>query len=387
MESEWPPRAAVTRRAKKARIMRLEEILWAVAGSAMLIAGAEFLVKAASRLARRAGISPLVAGLTVVAYGTSSPEMAVSIGSAFTGQGDIAVGNVIGSNIFNVLFIVGLSALIVPLKVSQQLLWLDVPLMIGASLLLLVLALDGSVSRTDGVVLLAGAVLYTVFIIREARKESALVQEEYSREFGGEADKKAWPLQLLSIFIGLGMLVYGARWLVDGAVAIARSLGVSELVIGLTLVAAGTSLPEVAASVVASIRGERDIAVGNVIGSNLFNILVVLGLGALVAPNGINVAPAALRFDIPVMIAVAIACSPIFFTGHSIARWEGAVFLLYYAAYTVYVILNARGHDLLPAFSAAMLEFVIPLTVITLAIGYVRHAAKARRSKSDISDA
>jgi cation:H+ antiporter len=188
------------------------------------------------------------------------------------------------------------------------------------------------------------------------------------------------------LFIGLGLLVYGARWLVEGAVTLARTLGVSELVIGLTVIAAGTSLPEVAASVVAGLRGERDIAVGNVIGSNLFNILSVLGLAALVAPGGINVAPAALTFDIPVMIAAALACSPIFFTGHSIARWEGAVFLSYYAAYTAYVVLNARTHDALPAFSAVMLEFVGPLTMITLAIGYVRHAAGRRDSGSATDD-
>jgi cation:H+ antiporter len=366
--------------------MRLDEILWALAGAAMLIAGAEFVVTAASRLARMAGISPLVVGLTVVAYGTSSPEIAVSVRSALTGQADIALGNVVGSNIFNVLFILGLSALIVPLQVSQQLIWVDVPLMIGASLLLLVLAVDGDVSRMDGILLFTGAVLYSVFIIRYGRKENAPVLAEYSREFNIAANRKTWPLQVLMLFIGLGLLVYGARWLVEGAVTLARTLGVSELVIGLTVIAAGTSLPEVAASVVAGLRGERDIAVGNVIGSNLFNILSVLGLAALVAPGGINVAPAALTFDIPVMIAAALACSPIFFTGHSIARWEGAVFLSYYAAYTAYVVLNARTHDALPAFSAVMLEFVGPLTMITLAIGYVRHAAGRRDSGSATDD-
>jgi cation:H+ antiporter len=363
--------------------MRPEEILWSVAGAVLLIIGAELLVKGAARLARLGGISPLVIGLTVVAYGTSSPEMAVSVRSALAERPDIALGNVVGSNIFNVLFIIGASALIVPLKVSRQLIWLDVPLMIGASLLLLILALDGRISRVDGLLLVTGSLLYTVFVIRQGRKDTAALEREYPGDSSRAGGRKTWPLQLLLVVSGLTMLVYGARWFVDGAVVIARALGVSELVIGLTVIAAGTSLPEVAASLVASLRGERDIAVGNAIGSNLFNILAVLGLAAFAAPAGINVAPAALTFDIPVMIAAAFACSPIFITGHSIARWEGALFLLYYAAYMAYVILNAGGHDALPAFSAAMLEFVVPLTVITLAIAYVRHAAATHHGRSE----
>jgi cation:H+ antiporter len=316
----------------------------------------------------------LVIGLTVVAYGTSSPEMAVSVESAYSGQADIALGNVVGSNIFNVLFILGVCAVIVPLRVVQQLVWLDVPLMIGASCLVIIMGVDGKLSRVDGILLFSGAILYTVFAIKQGRKETATVQKEYADEYGTLGKPSSWPLQLLLIVAGLAMLVLGARWLVDGAVEIAKLLGVSELVIGLTIIAAGTSLPEVATSIIASIRGERDIAVGNVIGSCIFNILAVLGLSSAVSPEGINVAPAALTFDIPVMIAVALACAPIFLTGHLIARWEGALFLLYYSAYTAYLILNARAHDSLPAFSAIMLEFILPLTLLTLAIAYARYA-------------
>lgn len=344
----------------------------------MLAAGAEFLVRGASRLAAIAGISPLVIGLTVVAYGTSAPETAVSVESAFSGQADIALGNVIGSNIFNVLFILGICALILPLRVAQRLVWLDVPIMIGASVLVLVMGLDGNIGRLDGIILFAGALLYTGFAIKQGRQESAAVEKEYGDEFAVKAKTSSWPVQTLLIIVGLAMLVLGARWLVDGAIQIARIMGVSELVIGLTIIAAGTSLPEVAASVVASIRGERDIAVGNVVGSNLFNILSVLGLSSIISPNGINVASAALTFDIPVMIAIALACAPIFFTGHLIARWEGGVFVLYYIAYTTYVVLNAKAHDSLGAFSAIMLEFVLPLTLLTLAIAYVRYGAAAR---------
>lgn len=347
------------------------------AGLALLVFGAELLVRGASRIAALAGMPPLMIGLTVVAYGTSSPELAVSIGAALSGQADISVGNVVGSNIFNVLFILGACALLVPLQVARQLVWLDVPLMIGASLLLLLMALDGRVSRIDGLILVGGAVTYTAFLIRQGRKDSA-GGEQLDLGTSPAATRASWPLQVLLVFLGLGMLVFGARWLVAGAVAVAKAFGMSDLIVGLTIVAAGTSFPEVATSVVASLRGERDIAVGNAVGSSIFNILAVLGLSSLVAPDGIAVPAAALAFDIPVMIAVALACSPIFFTGHAIARWEGALFLAYYGAYTSYLVLDAKGHASLPAFSAVMLQFVLPLTLVTLAVVYARYAAEAR---------
>jgi cation:H+ antiporter len=352
-----------------------------VAGLVMLFTGAEALVRGASRLAAALGLSPLVIGLTVVAYGTSAPELAVSVQSALAAQPDVAVGNVVGSNIFNVLFILGASALIVPLAVSQRLVRLDVPIMIGVSLLALALALDGRVSRWDGLLLAAGAVAYTVLAVRLGRREPPEVEDEYAREFGrGKASgARQVATQIALIVGGLGLLVIGARWLVESAVVLARALGVSELIIGLTLVAAGTSLPEVATSIVAAVRGERDIAVGNVVGSNIFNVLCVLGVAALAAPEGLPVSPALVRFDIPVMIAVAVACLPIFFTGHLIARWEGAVFLGYYVAYVLYLALNALRHDALPAFNAAMVIFVIPLTAITLAIGVARTVQANRR--------
>ena len=306
--------------------MELSVLLLFVLGLLLLAAGAEILVRGASRLAAALKISPLVIGLTVVAFGTSAPEMAVSVRSAFSGQAgaDLALGNVVGSNIFNILLILGLSATITPLVVTQQLVRRDVPIMIGVSVLMLLLAFDGSISRWNGLLLFGGIIAYTAFAIIQGRKEGSAVQKEYAQEY---ADKPkgvvSFVQNVLFILIGLAMLVLGSNWLVDGAITIARAFGVSELVIGLTIVSAGTSLPEVATSVMASIKGERDIAVGNVIGSNLFNILAVLGLAALVAPDGINVASSALRFDIPVMIVVAVACLPIFFTGYSIARWGG----------------------------------------------------------------
>lgn len=368
-----------------------------ILGFVLLISGAEFLVRGASRLAVTIGISPLVVGLTVVAYGTSAPELAVTVQATYAGQADIAVGNVVGSNIANILLVLGLSALATPLIVDQKLVRLEIPLMIGLSFLMLFMGWDGAISRLDGVVLFAGAVAYTVFAIRQSRKESQAIQEEYKEEFDGEKAILKSPAQIawqfVLIAVGISMLMLGSRWLIDGAVAMAHYLGVSELIIGLTVVAVGTSLPEVATSVVASLRGERDIAVGNVVGSNIFNILSVLGLCSIVAPAGINVSAAALSFDIPVMIAVAVACLPIFFTDYRIARWEGVMFLGYYAAYAVYLYLQATEHDALGPFNLVMSLFVIPLTVITLLVLLVRHiqlsrsgAAISQRSKILESD-
>jgi cation:H+ antiporter len=339
-----------------------------ILGLVFLVIGAEALVRGASRLAAAFGISPLVIGLTVVAFGTSSPEMAVSVMSAYEGQADLAVGNVVGSNIFNVLFILGLSAVITPLIVSRQLIRLDVPIMIGVSVLLLLLTLDGNITRLDGILLFAGIIAYTAFQIIQARREKKAADAAGE----GVIEKPTTPLQWLInigfVIGGLVLLVIGSNWLVDGAIFIAQSLGVSELVIGLTIVAAGTSLPEVATSVIASIRGQRDIAVGNVVGSNIFNILAVLGMSSLVAPESINVAASALRFDIPVMIAVALACLPIFFTGRVIARWEGFVFLAYYVTYTVYLVLAATQNTALTTLNAALIWFVLPITVLTLIV-------------------
>jgi cation:H+ antiporter len=274
---------------------------------------------------------------------------------------------VVGSNIFNVLLILGVSAMITPLIVAAQLIRIDVPIMVGLSFLTYFMASDGVISRFDGALLFAGAVSYTAFLIRQSRRESRAVQSEF--EATGEADRSSpMTVNLGWVALGLAGLVLGSRWLVDSSVIFARVLGVSELVIGLTIVAAGTSLPEVATSVVAALRGERDIAVGNVVGSCIFNILSVLGLASLVSPAGIPVAPALLGFDMPVMIAVAVACLPILARGARIDRWEGGVFFFYFLAYTTYVVLSAQEHDALPLFSTAMQWFVIPLTLLTIGI-------------------
>jgi cation:H+ antiporter len=344
----------------------------------LLVGGAELLVRGASRLAAYVGIPPLIIGLTVVAYGTSSPEMAVSVKSGLQGNADIAVGNVVGSNIFNVMFILGISAMISPLLVSRQLIKLDVPLMILVSILAFLFGMNGVISRSEGVILFIGILLYTLFLIFQSRKEKKVSGDEFTREYGYKGRKPLvqWLFNLLLIAVGLIMLVYGAQLLVDSSISLARIMGVSDIVIGLTIVAAGTSLPEVATSVIASFKGERDIAVGNVVGSNIFNILGVLGMTAMVSPAGIPVAPAVLTFDLPVMLAVAVACLPIFFTGGVISRWEGVLFFGYYIAYTLYLILRSANHDLLPLFSSVFSMFVIPITVLTLAIILIIHLRK-----------
>ena len=345
-------------------------LLLFIGGLLALILGAEVLVQGASKIAARLGVSPLIIGLTVVAFGTSTPELAISVNGAMTAQANIALGNVIGSNIFNVLFILGLSAIIIPLYVSKQLIRFDVPLMIGLSLGVLVLSLDQMLNRFDGLLLVACLIIYfavlAVMSLRNRPEENGAEQTPQEEQPSG--DTPNWLLNIALIVVGLALLVLGSRWFVNSTVQFASYLGVSELVIGLTIVAAGTSMPEVVTSIIAAIRGERDIAVGNVVGSNIFNILGVLGISAIAAPSGIPVSEALIGFDIPLMIVVAVACLPIFFTGGMINRWEGALFLGYYIAYTLFLVLNATQHDLLPIFNDIMLYFVVPLSVVTILV-------------------
>ena len=350
-------------------------------GLLLLIGGGEWLVRGASRLASLLGVPPVVIGLSVVAFGTSAPELAVSVLSAYRGQPDIAVGNVVGSNIVNILLILGLSAVVAPLAVSARLIK-EVPMMIGTALLFFALAYDGKLTRLDGVILVGIFAAYLAWMARTARSETLL---ETELDEASVLPRTGWTyLKLVAlVVVGLTGLALGSEWLIQGAVATARALGVSELVIGLTIVAIGTSLPELATSVIASLRGERDISVGNVVGSNIFNILSVLGFSSLVAPDGMAVAPAVLRFDAVVMIGVSLACFPVFFNGFQIKRWEGALFVGYYVAYTVYLILYSSHHDALDEYTLAMGYFVLPLTgialVLTLIFAWNRQYLQPRR--------
>jgi cation:H+ antiporter len=363
--------------------MSLVTVLLFVAGIVLLIWGADLLVRGAAHLAAMAGISPLVIGLTVVAMGTSAPELAVSLRAALAGQAELTLGNVIGSNIANVLLILGLAAAAAPLLVAARVLQREVPTMIGVSLLLWLLAADGVIGKFDGLVLVG---LLVVFLMVTVMLERRSAGDGMPGPVSASEHSRGGALRNLGLLIGgLILLVAGAQWLVDGAVAFARTLGVSELIIGLTVVAVGTSLPEIATSVLASLRGEREIAVGNVVGSNILNILGVLGLTAVLAPQPVPVPPSALAFDIPVLVATAVACLPIFFNGRMIARWEGALFLAYYIAYTSYLVLAVSGSAALPTFSIAMLFFAIPLTLVTLAVVTLRGLQQSRRAPTQPS--
>jgi len=345
-------------------------------GLGLLVAGADVLVRGASKLALSFGISPLVVGLTIVALGTSAPEIAVSVGAVLDGKTDLAIGNVVGSNIFNVLFILGISALITPLVVNIQLIRQEVPIMLGASLLLLALALDGNLSLLEGGLLFSLLLVYVVFLVVQSRRETQAAKDEFAEAVlpaASGAWDSHWAAQIGMIAVGLVALVFGSEFLVEASVSFAKTLGVSDLIIGLTIVAAGTSMPEVATSIAAALKGERDIAVGNVVGSNTFNILGCLGLSGLVSGNlGLVIPASLLAFDIWVMLAVALACLPVFISGREIARWEGGVFLGYYVAYITYLVLAAQQHSALQAYSGVMLGFVVPLTVVTLVVMMIR---------------
>ena len=357
--------------------MDLVSVLLVVVGIVVLVFGAEWLVRGAARIAARTGMSSVVIGLTVVAFGTSAPELAVSVGDVLRGSessGSLAIGNVIGSNIANILLALGLAAAVGGgLVVVQRIVRIDVPIMIGISVVMLLMALDDRFDRLDGLVLFGGLIAYVVWTVLAARRDrSIVIEDEYTEGLSPEKLRETPVWRDLGLLLGgLGALIGGAQALVIGASDIATDLGVSDLLIGLTVVAIGTSLPEVATTVVAAIRGQRDLAVGNAIGSNIFNILAVLGVTSIVSPDALEVASSAIQVDIPVMLAVAVACLPIFANGFVLKRWEGAMFVTFYAGYVGWLILDATDHSVRDSYGAAMLFFVVPLTAITLAVvGY-----------------
>lgn len=315
-------------------------------GIIVLIGGAELVVRGAAGLARSLGVSPVVIGLTIVAFGTSAPELVVSLGATLDGSPDIAVGNVVGSNIYNVLLVLGLAALARPLLVRWRLVRFDMPLVIAVSILLWLLVLDGVVAPPEGVLLVAILCLYGLVLLRSGRRATEVTGTEVAAiaplpDIDAATALPSRRNDALVFLGGLVALLAGAEVLINGASGLARSVGVPELVVGLTVVAVGTSMPELVTSVVAAIRGQRDLAVGNVVGSNLFNILGVLGVTAAVAPMGLPVAPAAVAFDIPVMIAAAVVCLPLLYSGRVLSRREGAALVSAAAIYTVLLLLAA----------------------------------------------
>jgi cation:H+ antiporter len=362
-------------------------ILQLIVGLATLVAGAELLVRGASRLSAMLGLSKLLIGLTVVSLGTSSPEVVVSVLAALRGKSDLTIGNVVGSNIFNVLGVVGLSAAIAPLSASRRLVRLDVPIMVGVSVLVWLFGLDGRLERLEGLALVVGMVAYTVTSYVVGRRDSTAIKEVSvpGVEDNDERPRHS-PLQiarsLALIAAGLAALVLGSHAMVDAAANIANTLGVSDLIIGLTVFAVGTSLPELATSVLAASRGESDIAVGNAVGSSIMNLLAVLGLACAIVPDGVPVSATALSFDLPVMVAVAAVCLPLFFTGFVISRWEGFSLLGCYALYTTHLMLASTHHHSLGVFDWIVGTLVLPIAALVLVVSVVNSALKMRRGSS-----
>jgi cation:H+ antiporter len=308
----------------------ISAVLLLLGGVGILYFGAEWLVKGSVRLARAAGMSPIFVGLTVVSFGTSAPELVVAGLASFRGEGDLAVGNVLGSNLANIGLILGMTAIIRPMVVEAKIVVREIPIMIGITLLMYPLLQDLIVSRGDGLILLALLVGYLVFVARLARLEKAKVLGEYEKFTDlavAEEDKRKPPIRryVALVVIGCVALTFGGKAIVDAAVRLADLLGFSELEIGLTVVAVGTSLPELATSLVAAIRKEADIAVGNIIGSNVFNLTAIMGVAALIAPLGVE--PTVMREEFPATVLLTVAFLPIARLDYSIRRWEG-VFLL-----------------------------------------------------------
>ena len=340
-------------------------LLQLLCGLVILIAGAELLVRCAVRMAANMKVRPLLIGLTVVALGSSAPQMTVSLQAALNDTSDIAVGSVIGSNIFNILVTLGLSALIIPLRVSRQLVRLDIPLMILASALVFALALNKQLDRLDGVVLLCGLMIYLALLLRQSR-QSGHHHNTHAQPH------TPWLHNIALMLLALILLGAAGHLLLGAAVTVATELGLSERIIGLTIIAVSTSLPELATSLIAAFRGQREIAVGNVIGSNVFSLLGVLGLTALVAPAPLSVSPNALAFDLPVMLGVAALCLPVFYAGYRVTRAEGLLFLGLYLAYGLHVVSFTIGMPLAGKLEHLMLFFILPALLVFLLFSTLR---------------
>lgn len=311
-------------------------------GLVVLVFGAELVVRGSSRLALSLGVSPLVLGLTVVSIGTSAPELAVGITAAIEDAPAIAVGNIAGTNVLNLLFILGLAALLRPVPLHLRILKLELPMIVIAAALMTLLAWDGTLTTPDGLILLMVGVAYTVMLVRESRRESRQARAEFANAFGEpiRPERVGWLRTGYAalLILGIALTIYGADLLVQGAVQMARSWSISEAFIGLTIVAVGTSAPELATTLVATVRNERDVAVGNLIGSSIYNILFILGITCVAIPGDIPVDPDLLTFDIPLMAGVAVLCVPVFISGRNVSRLEGALFVAMYLAYLAYLI-------------------------------------------------
>ncbi|MBD8023881.1 calcium/sodium antiporter [Microbacterium gallinarum] len=310
-------------------------------GLIALIVGAELVVRYGAKLARRMGIPPIIIGLTVVSIGTSAPELAVGIDAVRSGAGSLAIGNIVGTNMVNLLLILGMSAAIRPIVMHAQTLKLDLPAMAAASVLLFLLSFDRALSVLDGVLLFVAALVYMALLVLFTRRESTRVLAEYEHEYPRQDvhGSRRWAVvEAALLALGIVVIVFGADWLVRGAVELAAAAGVSNALIGLTIVAIGTSAPELATTIVATIRDDRDIAVGNLIGSSIFNLTFILGASLFFAPGQVAVEPSLAYIDMPIMVLVSLLCVPVFLTGRRVTRVEGVLFVVAYAVYLTYLI-------------------------------------------------
>ena len=352
-----------------------------------MVAG-HFLVEAATRLGLRFGLSPTVVGLTIVAAGTSAPELAVVAQAVASGDSELAVGGIIGSNIANILLVLGTAAALGAIVVSSRVVRTDIPIMIAASVAMLVMSLDGSLGRADSALLFVGFAVFMWWTLRAVTTPGDVALDIVEPDAPSKERLRTEPLaaQIFQLVLGAVGLAIAARLVVSGASSIATSLGVSDLIIGLTVVAIGTSAPELVTSILAAVKGERDLAVGNAVGSNVFNILLVLGATGIFAPDGITVSDDALRLDLPVMVVTAVACLPIVARNHRLDRWEGFVFLGYYIAYLTFLALEATEHPAADPFAVIMIGFVVPLTLITGGIVISRQRRTATDTGSPATD-
>ncbi len=351
----------------------------------LLLAG-HVVVESASRIGARFGLAPAVIGLTIVAGGTSAPELAVVSQSIVEQDTALAVGSIIGSNIANILLVLGLAVSFGTIRVTSRIVRMDIPVMIGASLFFLILSLDGVLGRLDGLFLVAGVVSFVTWTLRSSsandKAEGLAMGAKPTRGNPSKMSGVRFTLVVSRLVAGVVGLAIAARYVVNGAEEIAVFLGVPELIVGLTILALGTSAPEIVTTLIAALRGNRDLAVGNAVGSNIFNILLVLGSTSLFSSGGIPIADNAVRLDIPVLLAAAIACLPIVVWDYKLDRWEGIIFVLYYIAYLLFLTLDATGHEAKELFTSVLVLFVMPLTVLTAGVVISRQRQNTRRSPS-----
>lgn len=345
-----------------------------ILGLAVLIGGAELFLRAVDKFGAAWSVSPVVMGLTVVAFATGAPELAISLQAAVDGKPDLVLGNILGSNVANILLILGIAGLVNPLKITNRIIKVDVPMVIIASTLLFILAIDGLLSPMDGAIIFGALILYSIFMYFQIRKDRQNNKQNGVTE-ETELDEPVTTLfygkYILLLLGGLVLIVMGSRWMVASAVEIAGILGISELIIGLTIVSIGTSLPEVATSVSAVRHGDSDTAVANVMGSNLYNILLTLSLTVLIAPGAIDVSQEAINLDLPIMLIVAIACLPLFWPGKELGRKEAIGFLFYYVAYMTYLVFLAMGHPFKETMEVIMVWGVFPITAFLVILKFL----------------